>query len=259
MGEELNLHQIWLGTRREFFAGGSKFYDCDVTSRDTIRNSVDVFKRTSNKDEVLLVDTENLYYDNFGVFLSVLEYKYLQGQIWFYGYRVLSAYPLSIRSRCVILGRRLNVESESVKDFLEAHNAEQFKEEFSYLHIYPPLFIWDMLSSRERFIAFMYNLEHSSRENFHILFNQFVEMGEPKEEEKEKEKAEGNCFVYLFYEWLKAKEQNVIFTAKELEVCKFLRTGKFEKHLNTFLGTDIVMEKYLFPFLISYKMAQVLG
>lgn len=240
------MHRIWLDSKREDFAGW-EHYDCDISSIAAIRKSVGVFGRTSSANDILLVDVSSFSFNNFGVFLKLLENIYVRGAVWFYGSRVFSSYPPTLRSRCAVIHRAFNIKSEGVQAFLDEHlGAAQFEKEFEYLSAYTLQFAWSMINAREMFVTFMYNLEHCSKDNFYTIFSRIDELYIP-------------VCVHLFYEWFKDERENALFSSKELRVCKFLRDGKFEKVLHLFMVDKRLLEEYLFPFLISYKMEKVLG
>jgi len=241
------MHRIWLDSKREDFGGGAEYYDCDISSIASIRKSVDVFGRTSSTKDVLMVDVSFFSFGNFVVFLKLLENVYVRGSVWFYGSRVFSAYPPTLRSRCAVIRRVFDIKSEGVQEFLNEHlGAAQFEREFEYLSAYTLRFAWSMINAREKFLTFMYHLEHCSKDNFYTIFSPIDELDNP-------------FCVHLFYEWLKDERENVLFSSKELRICQFLRGKKFGKVMHLFMLDTRLLAEYLFPFLISYKMEKVLG
>ena len=235
------MHRIFVGFKREDFGEKVQSWECDTSTRQSVRNSVDSFVQFSTEEDRLLVDVlgwlvEDGYWE---LFLKPLEDVSCRGEIWFYG-GFLVSYPETVRSRCHIEGKAFDVESASFKEFLKKNDAEQFADDFKELRVYNLVAAWDMLSSKERFLTFMYHLNSVSRENFHLLFAPLIDM-------------KSQCYTNLFYEWF---QKNPIFSSSELEVCEFLRDGKFEQILPRFLNTSFFVEKYLFPFLITYKMVR---
>jgi len=232
------MHRIFIGFKKEDFGEG--FHECDTSSKQAVRDSLDSFRQFSTGEDVLIVDVVGwLVGDTWGIFLKTLEDESCKGEIWFYG-GFLVNYPLTIRSRCFVEGKHFDLESASFKEFLKVNNAEQFITDFEDLKAYNLIAAWEMLKSKERFIAFMYSLSTIGGENFHILFTQLDEMKHRQ-------------YVHLFQEWF---QKNPIFSSSELGVCEFLRDGKFEKRLFHFLRTSFLLEDYLFPFIITYKMVR---
>lgn len=230
------MHRILIGARREDFV--EEVHECDTSSRQGIRDSVDSFRQFSTKTDVLLVNTAGWFHEDWGLFLKVLEDGDCRGHMWFYGGSLLN-YPPTIRSRCVVEGKTFNLESKAIKEFLKENDAEQFAADFEKLKAYNLILAWGMLKSKGRFIAFMYGLDTAGRENFHTLFSNLIEMNSRE-------------YLFLFQEWL---QENPIFSSSELKVCGFLRGGNFEKLLLRYLGTSsFLLENYLFPFLIIYKL-----
>lgn len=232
------MHRIFIGFKREDFREKISSWEYDTSSRQSVRDSIDSFVQFSTKEDRFLVDItgwSDIGY--WGIFLKTLEDENCRGEIWFYG-GFLVNYPLTIRSRCQVEGKHFDLESASFKEFLKEHDAEQFVDDFEELKVYNLGTAWDMLSSKSRFITFMYHLNGTSKENFHLLFAPLTDM-------------ESRCYVNLFFEWF---QKNPIFSSSELEVCEFLRDGKFEQILPRFLNTSFFVEEYLFPFLIAYKM-----
>lgn len=235
------MHRIFVGFRREDFEENISSLECDTSSRQSVRDSVDSFVQFSTKEDRLLVDVLGWLIEDgyWGIFLKALEDENCGGEVWFYG-GFLVSYPSTIRSRCLVEGKAFDVESDSFKEFVKACNAEQFVDDFKELKVYNLVAAWDMLSSKTRFITFMYHLNGTSKENFHLLFAPLIDM-------------KSKCYINLFYEWF---QKNPIFSSSELEICEFLRDGKFEKVLPRFLNISFFVEEYLFPFLISYKMVR---
>jgi len=235
------MHRIFVGFNREDFGEKVQSWECDTSTRQTMRDSVDSFIQFSTKEDRLLVDVLGWLVEDgyWGIFLKPLEDENCRGEIWFYG-GFLVSYPPTIRSRCLIEGKAFDVESDSFRKFVESCNAEQFVDDFKELKVYNLVAAWDMLSSKSRFLTFMYHLNGTSKENFHLLFAPLADM-------------KSKCYTNLFYEWF---QKNPIFSSSELEVCEFLRDGKFEQVLLRFLNTSFFVEEYLFSFLISYKMVR---
>lgn len=235
------MHRIFIGFRREDFGENVQSWECDTSSRQSVRDSMDSFRQFSTKKDRFLVDIGGWLIEDgyWGIFLKTLEDENCRGEMWFYG-GFLVSYPLTIRSRCLVEGKHFDLESDSFKEFLKEHDAEQFVDDFKELKVYNLVAAWDMLSSKSRFLTFMYHLNGTSRENFHLLFAPLIDMKTP-------------CYINLFYEWF---QKNPIFSSSELEVCEFLRDGKFEQILPRFLNTSFFVEEYLFPFLIAYKMVR---
>ena len=235
------MHRIFVGFRREDFGEKVQSWECDTSTRQSIRDSVESFGQFSTEEERLLVDVGGWLIEDgyWGIFLKALEDENCRGEMWFHG-GFLVHYPLTIRSRCSVEGRAFDLEDYSFKKFLKDNDAEQFTADFEKLKIYNLVAAWDMLSSKARFLTFMYHLNSTSRENFHLLFAPLTDMRSP-------------CYINLFYEWF---QKNPIFSSSELEVCEFLRDGKFEQILPRFLNTSFFVEEYLFPFLITYKMVR---
>jgi hypothetical protein len=200
---------------------------------------VDSFVQFSTEQDRFLVDVLGWLVEDgyWGMFLKALEDENCRGEVWFFG-GFLVSYPPTIRSRCLVEGKAFDMESVSFKEFLKENSAEQFADDFKELRVYNLVAAWDMLSSKTRFITFMYHLNGTSKENFHLLFAPLTDM-------------KSKCYMNLFYEWF---QKSPIFSSSELEVCEFLRDGKFERILLRFLNTSFFVEEYLFPFLISYKM-----
>lgn len=235
------MNRIFIGFRREDFGEKIQSWECDTSTRKSVRDSLDSFKQFSPKEGRLLVDVGGWLIEDgyWGIFLKTLEDESCQGEIWFYG-GFLVSYPLTIRSRCSVEGRHFDQGSESFKLFTKRVGAEQFLPDFENLKVYNLVLAWEMLKSKTRFISFMYSLSTTSGENFHILFSQLDEM-------------KSRQYAFLFQEWL---QKNPIFSSSELEICEFLRDGKFEKLLYRFLGATHLLEQYLFPFVITYKMTR---
>ena len=236
------MHRIFIGFRRKDFGEEVQSRECDTSSRQSVRESLDSFRQFSTETERFLVDVGGWFIEDglWGIFLKTLEDESCKGEIWFYG-GFLVSYPPTIRSRCSVEGKEFDLESESFKNFTKRVGAEQFLPDFVHLKVYNLGTAWDMLQSKERFLIFMYHLNSTSRENFYLLFAPLTDMKAP-------------CYINLFYEWF---QKNPIFSSSELEVCKFLRDGKFEQVLPRFLNTSFFVEEYLFPFLITYKMVKV--
>jgi len=235
------MHRIFVGFKREDFGHKVQSWECNTSSRQSVRDSLESFRQFSTKTERFLVDVAGWLVEDglWGMFLKTLEDGSCRGEIWFYG-GFLVGYPPTIRSRCSVEGRAFDLEDYSFKKFLKDNDAEQFTAEFKKLQVYNLGAAWDMLSSKARFLTFMYHLNSTSRENFHLLFAPLVDM-------------KSSCYINLFYEWF---QKNPIFSSSELEVCEFLRDGKFEQTLPRFLNTSFYVETYLFPFLIAYKMVR---
>lgn len=235
------MHRIFVGFRREDFGEKVQSWECDTSTRQSVRDSLDSFRQFSTKEDRLLVDIAGWLIEDgyWGMFLKTLEDESCKGEIWFYG-GFLVNYPRTVRSRCVVEGQHFYLESDSFKEFLKENDAEQFIAEFKELKVYNLAAAWDMLKSKERFITFMYHLSSTSKENFHLLFAPLIDM-------------KSQCYLNLFYEWL---QKSPIFSPSELETCEFLRDGKFEQILPRVLNTSFFVEEYLFPFLIAYKMAR---
>lgn len=233
------MHRIFVGFKREDFGYKVHLWECQTSSRQSVRDSVDSFVQFSTEEDRLLVDVLGWLVEDgyWGIFLKTLEDENCRGEVWFYG-GFLVHYPSTIRSRCLVEGKAFDVESDSFKKFLKENDAEQFVADFKELRAYNLVAAWDMLSSKARFLTFMYHLNSTSRENFHLLFAPLTDMRSP-------------CYINLFYEWF---QKNPIFSSSELEVCEFLQDGKFEQILPRFLNTSFFVEEYLFPFLITYKM-----
>jgi hypothetical protein len=231
------FHRILIGAKREDF--GKEVWWCDTTDREALRASLLSFAQFSSKKDRMIVDTAGWLgeADEWGLFLKILEDESVQGEICFYG-GLLVNYPETVRSRCAVEGKHFDVESESFLDFVKCVNAEHMTPMFKHLQTYNVLQAWEILKSKERFLAFMYHLGSASPNNFHMMFAPLTSMKEP-------------CYKYLFYEWL---QKNPIFSDSELEICEFFRDGKFEKLLHRFLNTAFAVDEYLFPFLITYKM-----
>jgi len=246
----MGINSIFVNFRRSEFRGD--FVDCDITTLQHTRESIESFRRFSHPKTIMLVDCGNFKYKNFAVFLKVLEEEVVEGQIWFYGVP-LSMYPPTIRSRCQIVGfdhRRI-----SMQDFLKERGAEHLAKQFESLYAYTLGVGWEMLEQKGNFMAFMVGLASVSHDNFYLIYSRLKVLDKEDKERAATEMSLREIWGLLFNEWLL---KSPIFTDSERQVCPWLRDSKFERILVKFqsMGAEPVTG-HLFEFLISYRMVEL--
>jgi len=235
---------------------GGKLWDLtNIRSGGTV--SYEDFKSTiqsivsySGPKDLYLVDMTEFSTIYFSLLLKVLEYPSL-GDFWLIGSP--SSIPATIRSRCFRSGGSAIIHDKDVKDgkALELEVAgylEFMGKEVSSVSALLPIIVpltetysvelaTGMAVMKSAFVDFLYMLDVANLGSFSVLMSF-------------KDKLKGSAFFWLFMEWL-SPEVN-IFNRKELEVCSFLRDGKFLSHLLRFQGETV--NDLLLPFVISYKV-----